>query len=300
MSVCLSDLSAKIGKAIPLDLGTKDFEAKEFVFEQMSLRDVLKYLVAFNDAILDVSGGKLVCRPVRQALSLGQPEYDLLHLMAGRQFEAVKQILATNTFDLKKIQDQDGQTLLHLAAWHNQTSIAQRLVALGADINAKDHVGYTPIHEAVRSGSHGCTELFLQHGADLVILDNSGNSPLETAIYYGFLDLAKMLVEHGAKVDICTASALGMLDEVRKLLDQEVAEKAQRSNPTNSQPAQFFFALSTSSRSRFSPFAGATPLHCAARGGSVEVSSLQLFVLFGRRVVLPASAEGFVECDDGQ
>jgi hypothetical protein len=121
ISQCLADLSLRIGKAIPMDFGTNDFQAKEFVFEEMSLRDVLKYLVAFDDAILDVSGGQLVCRPVRQALALGQSEYDLLHLMSKKQFRAVEQILATNAPDVKKIRDHDEQTLLHLAVWFNQT-----------------------------------------------------------------------------------------------------------------------------------------------------------------------------------
>jgi ankyrin repeat protein len=207
---------------------------------------------------------------------LDQSEYDLLQLMRKQKFRAVKEILSTNTINVKQIRDQDGQTLLHLAAWRNQTAIAERLLALGADLNVKDHVGYTPLHEAVRSGSRGCTELYLKNNADLATVDNSGNSPLETAIYYGCLDLAKMLVRHGAKVDLCTASALGLVDQVRTFLDQETAQHPQRNDSANSQPNQEpeFSIQFTSSRIRFSPFGTATPLHCAARGGSVEVASL--------------------------
>lgn len=280
MSQCLADLSGKVGKSIPMELGTNEFNAKEFVFEGITLVDALKYLVAFDDAILDVSGGKLVCRPVRQALSLDQSEYDLVHLMARQRFQAVEQMLANKPVNVQKIQNQDGQNLLHLAARHNQTSIAKRLITLGVDLNAKDHAGYTPLHEAVRFGNRECAELLLENGADLSIPDNNNDTALETAVYYGFLDLAKVLVDRGATLDIFTASALGMVDQVRKLLDQGADHNAGQHDYDGQKPAPGPIILRHSTdplpKSRFSCFGsyGVTPLHCAARGGSIEVASL--------------------------
>jgi hypothetical protein len=51
ISQCLSDLSAPLGKPIPMDVGTNDFLAREFVFENIPLVDALKYLAAFNNAV---------------------------------------------------------------------------------------------------------------------------------------------------------------------------------------------------------------------------------------------------------
>src|SRR4051812_35205755 len=51
MSQCLKELSRLAGKPIPMDLATKDFSTKEFVFHELRLVDALKYLVAFDDAI---------------------------------------------------------------------------------------------------------------------------------------------------------------------------------------------------------------------------------------------------------
>ena len=55
MSECLAELSAKIGKPIPMELGTRRTLQGEGIHLQKCLVGELKYLVAFNDAILDVT-----------------------------------------------------------------------------------------------------------------------------------------------------------------------------------------------------------------------------------------------------
>jgi len=250
---CVRELSVLVGKAIPIDPGPKDFSTKEFVFRDLPLVSALKYLVSFNDAILDVSEGKLVCRPVRQGLALKEEEYDLLRLMTSQRYKEVERILATKTPDVRKIRDQDQQTLLHFAAWHNQTSILSRLLELGADVNAKSSTGYTPLHEAARFGNTSCAEALLRGGADVSISDNNNDTPMETALYYGHRDLAKLLAEHGTKLDIFTASGLGMVEQARKLLEEQGISP---------------WTHATGPKGRHSAFGGygVTPLHCAARG----------------------------------
>jgi ankyrin repeat protein len=280
MSECLAELSAKIGKPIPMELGTKDFRAKEFVFEGVPLMAALKYLVAFNDAILDVSGGKLAIKPVRQALSLNEPQYEVLQLMSGGRFREAEQLLARGPLDVQKVKDQNGHSLLHLAAAKNQTAIAERLIALGANLDVRDDVGYTPLHEAVRDGKKQCMELLLKHGADATIPDNNNSTPLQTAIYFGFKDIAMGLVSNGVPVDIFTAAGLGLTDRVKRLLDEGLDyQKIQREyldkeippgtirfsglgDPVHKSPGSYLATYNVS------------PLHWAARGGSVEVESL--------------------------
>jgi len=280
MSECLADLSAKIGKPIPMELGTNDFKPKEFVFEQIPLMDVLKYLVAFNDAILDVSGGKLVCKPVRQALSLNEPEYQVLHLMSLGRFQEAQQFLTQGALDIQKVKDQDGHTLLHLAVSKNQTAIAQRLIAMGASLNVRDDVGYTPLHEAVRDGKRRCAELLLKHGADPTIPDNNNSTPLQTAIYYGFQDIANSLVSNGAPVDIFTAAGVGMVDRVKKMLDDGIDYRKEQSDYINKEIPPGTIQISGigdpvhKSPGSYLTICNVSPLHWAARGGSVEVESL--------------------------
>jgi len=280
MSECLADLSVKIRKPIPMELGTNDFKAKEFVFEGIPLMDALKYLVAFNDAILDVSGGKLVCKPVRQALSLNEPEYEVLHLMSLGRFQEAEQLLTQGTFDIQKVKDQDGHTLLHLAAGKNQTAIAERLIALGANLNVRDNVGYTPLHEAVRDGKKRSVEFLLKHGADPTISDNNNSTPLQTAIYFGFQDIAKTLVSNGAPVDIFTAAGAGMVDQVKKMLDDGVDYRKLQSDYINKEIPPGTIQISGigdpvhKSPGSYLTIYNVSPLHWAVRGGSVEVAGL--------------------------
>jgi ankyrin repeat protein len=279
MSQCLADLSKAIGKRIPMDLRSNDFTAKEFVFEKIPLVDALKYLVAFDAAILNVCGRQLVCKPVRQALDLDETAYQLLRLMKMQRFKEAGEVLAAGAFNVDKIKDQDGRTLLHFAAWKNQTAIAARLIVRGANVNAQDNAGYTPLYEAVRNGNRECAEILLTNGADTSLADNNNSTALQTAIYYGFLDIAKMLAAHGAAVDIFTASGLGMTGQVEKMLDDGVDyRKLQREyiskllaagpnlssigDPLRKSPGSYLGIFNVS------------PLHWAARGGSVEVASL--------------------------
>jgi len=258
---CVSELSRLVGKAIPIELGTNDFSTGEFVFVDLPLVDVLKYLVAFDDELLDVQEGKLVCRPIHEGLALKAEEYDLLKLMTSQRYKEVEEILTKPGPDVRHIRDNDQQTLLHFAAWFGQRAILSRLIELGADVNAKSNSGATALHEAAHFGNVACVELLLRSGADVSIADNNNDTPLETALYYGYRNIAKLLVEHGATLDIYTAAGLGMVEQVRRILDETGSAG---------------WTHATGPKDRHSVFGGygVTPLHCAAQGGSVEAASL--------------------------
>jgi len=141
-------------------------------------------------------------------------------------------------------------------------------------------VGYTPLHAAVRDGNRETAELLLKYGADMTIADNNNDTPLKTAIYYGFLDLAKALVDKGARLDIFTASGMGMVEKVREFLDKGVDYKAeQRDYVSRQRPESLLIVTSSSDPLPRMPgsYLGSyavTPLHWAAIGGNVEVARL--------------------------
>ena len=59
---------------------------------------------------------------------------------------------------------------------------AERLIATGADVNAKDHVGGTPLGRAVNQGREAMVKLLIDSGADVNIKDDSGWTPLHIAV----------------------------------------------------------------------------------------------------------------------
>jgi len=85
-----------------------------------------------------------------------------------------------------------GDTALHVAAAGHRAEIAERLIALGADVGARNRRGATPLHYAADGapGSAGwnpaaqarTVALLLQAGADPDAKDLSGTAPLHRAV----------------------------------------------------------------------------------------------------------------------
>jgi len=48
--------------------------------------------------------------------------------------------------------DKDGNSPLHYACKYNRISVAILLARAGADVNAKNNIGWTPLHTAASEG----------------------------------------------------------------------------------------------------------------------------------------------------
>jgi len=133
------------------------------------------------------------------------------------------------------MQDQQGHTLLHLAAKRSKKLLCQYLVDKGVDVNSKDKEGATPLIYAVNAREKDdCTQILLKAGANIHVkmpnnitllhvsvkrdklnvtkaLLNQGFDPnetdtkkhnvLELAAKNGNLDMFKLLLEKGANIN---------------------------------------------------------------------------------------------------
>jgi ankyrin repeat protein len=72
-------------------------------------------------------------------------------------------------------------SLLHMAVRMSKLEHIQILVEAGADINAKDDMGFTPLHEAAFCGNAKAAELLLMLGARGDIKNQFNDTPLDTA-----------------------------------------------------------------------------------------------------------------------
>jgi ankyrin repeat protein len=70
-------------------------------------------------------------------------------------------------------------TLLHAAAYDGKADIAQLLIRLGADVNAREVNGRTPLHDAANNGHLDVIDVLVRNGADIEARDNEGMTPLK-------------------------------------------------------------------------------------------------------------------------
>ena len=88
----------------------------------------------------------------------------------------------------------EGFTALHFASGYGWTSLTEKLLQQGANVNLKDHhYGATALHFAVRNNNIAEIKLLLQYGADTQILDHKGETPLDNA---NNIFIKELLVQH--------------------------------------------------------------------------------------------------------
>ncbi|NP_001081181.1 nuclear factor NF-kappa-B p100 subunit [Xenopus laevis] len=89
---------------------------------------------------------------------------------------------------LTATQDENGDTPLHLAVIHGQSSVIEQLVQIILSIpnqqilNMSNHLQQTPLHLGVITKQYSVVAFLLKAGADPTILDRYGNSVLHLAV----------------------------------------------------------------------------------------------------------------------
>lgn len=97
--------------------------------------------------------------------------------------------------------DERGFTPLINATIAESSPIMQRLVRIGADVNARNNDGASAIHFAAGDGSVERMRLLLQAGADLTACSKLSGSPLHCAAGKGRADAVRFLLQQGVDVN---------------------------------------------------------------------------------------------------
>ncbi len=95
---------------------------------------------------------------------------------------------------------QAGTTALMIAAAEGQTTIVFDLLAYGADVNARNQGGNTALMGAAADGNTTIVSKLLSLGADVNLTSETGETALTLAVSRGRTEIVKILLDKGAKI----------------------------------------------------------------------------------------------------
>jgi len=189
----------------------------------------------------------------------GLNDRNLIEMARERGLEKIAQFLERERDRRGRVVAHKENHPIHRAAMLGDVGMVASLLDADRSVINRGHSGgLTPLHLGVMGGSSAVVTLLLDRGANLhACVSGEDLQAIDLAVWgwrgrSGDPEIARLLIQRGATYDLAVASALGDLDAVRQILDQ---------NP---------------SRIRESRPAGRRPLSAAVEAGHDEVAVLLL------------------------
>ena len=123
-------------------------------------------------------------------------ELSLFDLVKNGDVEAVEQLLKSR-IDVN-IDEPDGATALHWAAYWSDRDTLDLLIAAGSSVDAQNDYGATPLWAACANRHGGIVERLLEAGANPNLRLRSGETLLMRCVHTGDAAAVRALVAHGA------------------------------------------------------------------------------------------------------
>ncbi len=160
--------------------------------------------------------------------SVGKFDAELIEAVGKRTLDEIKKLLAQGA-DVNA-RDTMGVSPLHFAAARGDKEIAEHLISKGANVNAVDNIWKnTPLHTAARFGRSNIIEVLVSKGADLNAKYISGHTPLHVAAIEGNSEALKTLIIKGANINSQDKAGKTPLDWAIECKNEDV-EKLLRSH----------------------------------------------------------------------
>jgi ankyrin len=223
------------------------------------------------------------------AVATGLPPPPLVAAAKARDAGQIAALFAASTPPDVNQRSADGTTALHWAVYNDDAPLVERLVAAGANPNARNDYGAMPLTEAAVVGNARVIGRLLKAGADVESANADGQTALMVIARSNNIEAARLLLKAGAKVHaretwrgqtaLMWAAAQSQPEMVR-LLVKSGARVDERSALTNHERQ-----VTAEPRMQQRPAGGFTPLLYAARSGCLPCA--QELVRAGADVDLP-------------
>jgi ankyrin repeat protein len=126
---------------------------------------------------------------------------DIFKAVDRGDLDQVKELLKRDK-KLLESTNNNGSSLLHVAAFRGHREIVEYLLSEGINPDCEDSRKMTPLILAVYFGHKNVAAVLLDHGADINKKDSRGSVPLRFAIDQRDVDMVKFLIDRGASLDV--------------------------------------------------------------------------------------------------
>lgn len=135
------------------------------------------------------------------------PHHSVITLISHIITLAILMIVSGCSTDINAKIDDKGNTKLHEMARKCKLEEVNKLIAAGANVNAKNNDGWTPLANAVGCSSTDITKKLIDSGADVNAKDNRGVTVLSHAVIAVGInglspDNVKLILEAGGDVNV--------------------------------------------------------------------------------------------------
>lgn len=117
-------------------------------------------------------------------------DQQLIYAVEQSDTDLLKATLTSKTVDTVNA---ENQTLLMIATYANNITVAKILVALGADVNRQDRLLNSPFLYAGAAGYLQLVKLYIEHGARFDVFNRYNGTALIPAAEKGHVEVVKLL-----------------------------------------------------------------------------------------------------------
>jgi ankyrin repeat protein len=150
---------------------------------------------------------------IRAGANLDAVTNDDMTVMAEAVYhhdEKSVELLVDANVDVNTVEPNDDWTALHVAAAGCNHRLIAKLIAAGADVNARNSIGETPCHMLQHGGKAKADDamhsiaLLMAANADVHVADDDGSTPLHYAARGGLTECVSLLLKAGADIEAKT------------------------------------------------------------------------------------------------